>query len=108
MQVSDDARHMMESMFRGRTLYAALAIATWEGETMEWLPYDAEDARAQPSTAEDRPDMRWLATCMQTLFLTTPLSQPVTTSITVSADTAVPQSTASEPSGQVTPEDVVE
>ena len=35
----------------------------------------------QPKTG---PDMRWLATCMQTLFLTTPLSQPVNTSITVS------------------------
>lgn len=69
-------------------MYAALAIATCDGETMEWLPYDAEDARAQPSTAEDRPDMRWLATCMQTLFLATPLSQSVNTSITVSDDTA--------------------
>ena len=40
---------------------------------MEWLPYDTEDARAQPSTAADNPDMRWLATCMQTIVLTDPL-----------------------------------
>ena len=69
----NSARGMTASLCRGRTLYAAFAIATCDGETMEWLPYDAaEDARAQPSTAPDRPDMRWLATCMQILFLTTP------------------------------------
>ena len=88
-------------------MYAALAIATCDGETMEWLPYDAEDARAQPSTAEDRPDMRWLATCMQTLSLTPPLPQSVNTSITVSNNPVAQQGTASEASGRVPPQEGV-
>ena len=73
---------------------------------MEWLPYDAEDARAQPSTAEDRPDMRWLATCMQTLFLATPLSQSANSSITVCDNIAAGQHTASDASAYVAPHKV--
>ena len=53
--MGDNARHDDGQHVQRRTLYAALAIATCEGETMEWLPsYDADDARAQPSTAPDK------------------------------------------------------
>ena len=42
-----------------------LATATREGGPIECAPYEIEEARMQASTAVERPEMTWLATCAQ-------------------------------------------
>lgn len=38
-------------------------MATREGGPIDWEPYVVAQAFAQESTAIDKPDIKWLATC---------------------------------------------